>query len=107
MNSRLVLHSFKHLKINWVVKIMIFSDYIIWSSYQLLAPVFAIFVTDKVQGSIEVVGIASAIFLISKSIFEIPIGLFIDKTKSEKDDFYTVFFGYGLNVSRIFDVYIH
>lgn len=105
MNSRLVLHSVKRFKINLVVKIMIVSDYTIWSSYQLLAPVFAIFVTDKVHGSIETVGIASAIFLISKSIFEIPIGLFIDKTKSEKNDFYTVFIGTAL-MSAAYLMYI-
>lgn len=94
MFSRSIVRSVGHYKINVIIKVLIISDFLIWSSYQLFAPIFAIFVTDKIEnGSIEIVGIASAIYLITKSICEIPVGMRIDKSKSEKDDLYTAIFG--------------
>ena len=84
----------KHYQVNLVIKILIISDFLIWSSYQLLAPFFAIFVTEKISnGSIEVVGIAAAIYLIVKSIFEIPVGIYIDRSKSEIDDLFVSILG--------------
>ncbi|MBU0612476.1 MFS transporter [Patescibacteria group bacterium] len=94
MFSRSIIRSIGHYKINVIIKVLIISDFLIWSSYQLFAPIFAIFVTDKIEnGSIEIVGIASAIYLITKSLCEIPVGMKIDKSKSEKDDLYTAVFG--------------
>ncbi|MFW0861972.1 MAG: MFS transporter [Candidatus Komeilibacteria bacterium] len=85
---------------------LIFSDFLIWSSYQFLAPIFALFITDRInQSSIETVGLASAIYLISKSIFEIPVGAYIDRSKSEKDDLYTAISGTIL-ASAVFFAFI-
>jgi MFS family permease len=94
MYHRGIIRSLAHLKVNVVIKILILSDFAIWSAANLIAPIFAIFVVDKIPGgSIEVVGIATMIFLVVKSIFEVPIGIWIDKSKSEKDDLYTAFLG--------------
>jgi MFS family permease len=89
-----IFTSLKNMKVNIIIKILILSDFLIWSSYNLLAPVFALFITDKIQGAtIESVGIASGLYFICKSIFEVPVGVFIDKTKGEKDDLYTAICG--------------
>lgn len=105
MYYKSIFRSIRHYNVNLVIKILILSDFLIWSSNQLLAPIFAIFITDKIQGSIEVVGIASAIYLITKSIFEIPIGVYIDKSKSEKDDLLTAIFG-TLLTALVYFLYI-
>ena len=102
MYSKSVLRAIKNYQINIVIKILVLSDFLIWSSAQLLSPIFAIFITDKINGSIEVVGIASAIYLISKSVFEIPVGIFVDKTKSEKDDLYSAIIGTLLTACGFF-----
>lgn len=86
MYSRSIIRSVAHYKINPIIKILILSDFLIWSSYQLFTPIFAIFITDKIGGDIESVGIAVAIYLIFKSVCEVPVGIFIDRSKSEKDD---------------------
>ena len=55
---------------------------------------FAIFVADTiVGGSLASAGIAVSLYLLFKSIFEIPVGIYIDRSKSEKDDLYTAFIG--------------
>ncbi len=116
MYSKAILTSIKKYHVNPVIKVLIVSDFLIWSSYQLLAPVFAIFISDQViGGSIEAAGIAIALYLIFKSLFELPVGMYIDKSKSEKDDLYTavigttltalVFFAYPF-VDSIWHVYV-
>ncbi|HBF67218.1 MAG TPA: hypothetical protein DDW36_02220 [Candidatus Magasanikbacteria bacterium] len=92
--TRLIIRSVKNYKINIVVKLLVISDFIVWSSYQLMAPIFAVFITGDIQGaSIETVGIASAIYLVFKSLIEIPLGIYIDRTASEKDDLFTAMLG--------------
>ncbi len=79
---------------NLIIKILILSDFIIWSVSNLTAPIFAIFVVDYIDGAtIGTAGVAAALYLIFKSIFEIPVGIFLDKIKGEKDDLYTAVIG--------------
>ncbi|RJQ33484.1 MFS transporter [Candidatus Parcubacteria bacterium] len=103
MYSRSVLRSISHYQVNLIIKILIISDFLIWSSYQLFTPFFAIFVTDKIHnGSIEAIGIASAIYLLSKSLFEIPVGVYIDRSKSEVDDLFVSILGTVLTAIAYF-----
>lgn len=81
-------------KINIVIRLLTLSDIVIISSFGLISPIFAIFVTDSIKnGSVEVVGLAAAIYLLSKSLFQIPFAAIIDKIKGEKDDFWAMFLG--------------
>lgn len=85
---------------------LILSDFLIWSSYNLLAPVFAIFVTGKIaNASIEVVGIAASLYAVFKVLVEIPVGIFIDRTKSEKDDLYAAVIG-TLAMAAVYFAYV-
>lgn len=94
MYSRAVARFVRQFRINWVIKILIVSDFLIWSAQQLFAPVFAVYVTQQIAGgSLEVIGISASIYFIIRSIVEAPVGLWIDRTKSEKDDLYTAFWG--------------
>ncbi len=103
MYYRGIARSIKNYQVNFVIKILIFSDFLIWSSYQFLAPIFAIFISDRIDNSsLAVVGIASAVYLISKSIFEIPVGAYVDKSRSEKDDLYTALVGTILSACVFF-----
>lgn len=82
-------------KINRIVKYLILSDLAFWSGWGLITPIFAIFIVEKIEGgSIVVIGIASAIFWILRSILRVPMGLFLDKNYGEKDDFWFIVFGF-------------
>ncbi|OGY90911.1 MAG: hypothetical protein A3H70_01670 [Candidatus Komeilibacteria bacterium RIFCSPLOWO2_02_FULL_48_11] len=75
-------------EINPVIRFLIISDVLIIGAAGMLGPIFAFFIRDFIQGgNEEVAGIAAAIFLITKSIFQIPIAAIIDKIRGEKDDF--------------------
>lgn len=80
--------------INKIIKFLISSDLVLNSGWGLLAPVFAIFIIQDIQGGdTKVAGIAAAIYWITKSILQIPIGHYLDKNRGEKDDFYFMLFG--------------
>jgi len=75
--------------VNKIIKILIFSDFIIISGLSLVAPIFAIFITDHIiGGSLVVVGIASAVYLISKSLLQLVVARRLDKVRGERDDFF-------------------
>lgn len=79
--------------INPIVRFLIISDILIVGSAGMLGPIFALFIEDFIHGSSEaVVGTAAGIYLLTKSIFQIPIATIIDKVRGEKDDYYFMLF---------------
>lgn len=83
--------------INKVIKVLIVSDFFLMAAWGLIIPILAIFIVDKIQGGdVMVAGIAIGIYWVSKSLIQIPIGRFLDKTTGEKDDYYFLIFGTGL-----------
>jgi predicted MFS family arabinose efflux permease len=87
-----------YLKINRVIKYLILADLIFWSGWGLLSPIFAVFVIKNIEGgSLSVIGLASGIYWILKSLLRIPIGIFLDSRRGEEDDFWFLFFGLVLS----------
>jgi len=83
--------------INKVIKVLILSDFVLMAGWGLIIPILAIFVVDKIQGGdAQVAGIAIGIYWILKSLIQIPIGRYLDRTTGEKDDYYFLIFGTGL-----------
>ena len=82
-------------QINKVIKTIVFVDFFYNSAFASFGPIFAIFITRNISGgSAKVVGFSTAIFWITKSIFQLPIAKFLDETDGERDDFWAMFFGY-------------
>ncbi len=80
--------------INKVIKILILSDMALLAGMGFLTPIFAIFLTQNIQGAtIQTAGIASGIYWIVNSLVMIPIGKFLDKKEGEKDDLLAVVLG--------------
>jgi len=82
------------IKFNRIVKLLILSDLAFWTGWGLINPIFAIFIVGKIQGgSIMVIGIATAIYWILKSLLRIPIGMLLDNIPGEKDDYLFLILG--------------
>lgn len=80
--------------INPLTRFLIVADTIIYTSAGLLGPIFALFIVEFIDGgSAAVAGAAAGIFLITKSLFQIPAAAIIDKICGEKDDFFILFIG--------------
>lgn len=87
---------FKH--INKVVRTLVIADFFYNSAFASFGPVFAIFIVNGVaHGSAKVVGFSVAFYWIVKSLAQLPIARFLDKTDGERDDFWAMFFGYFLS----------
>jgi len=84
----------REFKMNRVVKFFILSDYIFWSGWGIVSPVFAVFILQKIgEANVFTVGAAAAIYYISKALSEVPISVYLDKHDGEKDDFYALVLG--------------
>jgi len=84
----------KHLRLNKIVRNFILSDMLLFSGWGLVAPVFSIFIIEKIAGATLVtVGISTALYWAVRSLIQLPLAAWLDKTDGEKDDFYTLIFG--------------
>ncbi|MFA6407700.1 MAG: MFS transporter [Candidatus Paceibacterota bacterium] len=81
----------QELKISRVVKFLVAADLLCLGGWGLIGPLFAIFIFDTIpQASMLIVGGATAIYWISKSVMQLPVAIFLDRIMGEKDDFYAL-----------------
>ena len=70
-------------KLNPKLLLLIFSDILILSSFGLIGPIFAVFITDGlVGGTLVTAGLATTVFFVVRSVISLPLSrYFIDKEK--------------------------
>lgn len=89
--------------INKVIKILILSDVALITGLGFVAPIFAIFLTQNIQGgNVAVAGFAAAIYWIVHSVVMIPFGKYLDKNHGEKDDLWFIIIGNLLAALAVF-----
>lgn len=70
-----------HFHINPIVKAFIISEMFLWSSWNAIIPIFAIFAATKIPGgSTEVAASSFSAYLISRVIFELISGRYLSKS---------------------------
>ena len=79
--------------INRVVRAYVYWDLMVNSAWGLLSPVFAIFLLEKIAtGNViegaKIAGFSTLFYWITKSILQVPIGKYLDKSVGESDDFW-------------------
>ena len=80
--------------VNSAIKILIFGNVAINMSDGFLSPIFAVFITQKIApGDVSVVGFAIAIYWFAKSVIQLPMARFLDKTDGERDDYWMMVAG--------------
>lgn len=85
------------ISINKIIKLLIGADFLFMTGSGFVAPVLAIFLVQSIEGgSATLAGSAVAIYWITKSVFRVPLAYYLDKTRGEKDDFYTMLVGFFL-----------
>lgn len=93
------------LKLNNVILIILIADFVFTAATAVTAPVFAIFIVDDIGAAVSVVGFAVAIFWTVKSVLQLPIARYLDRTVGEIDDYYALMLGFGISVAVIFAYY--
>lgn len=80
--------------INSVIRLLIISDVLLVSGAGLLGPIFALFIEDFIVGGGPIVaGVAATIYLLTKSVLQLPVSMLIDKLPGERDDFTLLLIG--------------
>lgn len=88
------------MRISHTVRTLIVSDFLFNSGFALFAPIFAVFVTNQINGgTLQVIGFAAAITQIVKALLQIPVARYLDRNHGEYDDFYSMVLGSGLNAA--------
>lgn len=83
-----------NFSINKIIRFLTISDIFMLSGWGLINPIFAVFVTNQVRGgNVEMAGLATMVFLLTKSLFQVPIAWIIDRKKGEIDDFWVMIIG--------------
>lgn len=77
-------------KLNRVIVLLTTSDIFTWGFVYALASITGLYLLLKLDSSedqiVRIVGIGTAIVSICRALFQIPIGLLVDKLKTDKDD---------------------
>lgn len=85
---------------NKVIKTLIISDFLLNAGWGLVGPIFAIFLTNQIQGgNLGMVGLIVATYWITKSVVQPFIANYLDKNHGEKDDF--IFLVGGMYVANL------
>jgi len=88
------IFSLEFPKLNQVVLIIIFADFMITTAAGLVIPVMALFFVEDIPGATaSTVGFAIALYWIIKSILQIPIARWLDRNYGEMDDYYAMLLG--------------
>lgn len=83
-----------NFRVGRLVKYFILVDLALLAGWGLIEPVFSVFIIEKVAGATLVtVGVAAALYWLLKSVLQIPLANYLDKTPGEKDDFYALILG--------------
>lgn len=93
------------LKLNQVILIIIFGQFLFTAAASLSAPLFAIFITEEIKAKALIVGFAWAIYWGVKSVLQLPVARLIDRNHGEIDDYYFLIAGCSLTTIGVFLFY--
>jgi len=80
---------------NTKIKLLTLLDVFSLYGIGLLAPIFSVFVIEKIDGgNLRVVGIALAINLLVQNLFSLVMAKYFDRTKGDSDEYKYLLIGY-------------
>ncbi len=72
--------------VNRVIRLLVLSDFLLFFSIGLLAPIFAVFILKSIDGSsLRVIGIGGACYWIARTLSTVPLSKLMDRTDGERD----------------------
>jgi MFS family permease len=79
---------------NPIIRYLILADIVFFGAVGLLTPIFSIFVIEYIRGgTAAVAGIAIAVYLVTRSVFQVPAARIMDRICGDTDDFWFMFGG--------------
>lgn len=89
---------------NRIIKLLIFADIFVLTGFGLIEPIFSIFIKDNlIGGSLVTAGIASTIFIVTKSITQLPFAHYVDRKQNR--EFFLILGGIVIAIVPFFYAY--
>lgn len=81
-------------KLNKVVILLTLSDVFAWGPFLIITAISAVYLSMKLdQDIVQMVGIGTSIYFVTRAVLQIPIGLLTDKLKHDKDEIFILTLG--------------
>lgn len=88
----------KKPSISKIVLTLIYSDFLFISAGGIISPIFAVFITNQINGgSLSVVGLSTLVFWVVKSAVQVPVAWYVDRTRGERDDYLFMIVGVAIS----------
>jgi len=82
-----------HFHFNPLIKIFVFSETLLWSAWNFVMPIFAVFVVQKIpDGNVTIAASSFSAYLLVRVLFELISGKYL-VGKGEKTKFYMTIIG--------------
>ena len=86
---------FDFSQLSLTIRLLTVSDAVLATALGLFGPIFAVYLVEQIvtENALEVIGVGTAIYLLTRSLGQMPIAILIDRIKGELDDFYILLAG--------------
>jgi MFS family permease len=75
------------LSSNKVIWLLTFSDIFTWGAYFVINVISGIYLAGKLGvDTIEIVGIGTTIYFFSRALFQLPVGMLLDRVTHDRDE---------------------
>jgi len=78
-------------KITPVNRSLIFLDWTFFFGWEMIGPIFAIFIVQHVGGTVAQAGFAVAVAWLTRATVQIPLSVLLDRRQGERDEFIMLF----------------
>ncbi len=91
-----------HFQVNPIVKAYIISESFLWSAWNFVAPIFALFVIANIQdATVQTAAIAFSIHQVSRVIFELMSGKYLSRSSNQMKLLATILGTLSLSVAYV------
>lgn len=74
-----------HFQMNEIVKLFIISEIFVWSAWNFVIPIIAIFAVSQIKGgNIEIAAMAFSVYLITRVVFELLCSKYCAKARTSR-----------------------
>lgn len=75
------------LKLSRTTFLLTISDIFTWGGYLAISNIVGIYLSQKLgQNAIEIIGVGTGIYLVTRACLQVPMGLLIDRIRGDRDE---------------------
>lgn len=90
----MLFSKFRKPKMNRTITLLTLSDIFAWGGFTVVSVLMGLYLSEKLgANAARIVGTGMGVYLVFRSVAQVPLGLLLDKIKRDKDDIIVLFVG--------------